>query len=273
MAKLATFYDHMKDIERQDGIALFDAMKLTKGLGVDYLEISSGNIIGREDEVGHELAGSGLEISSIPVFFQFDTDTDVKKQAEPALEAASYLSADKILVIPGFFDETDDAARREQKTLQMERCINELGELAARFHVSLLMEDFDSALSPCSTAQGLLRFFDRCPCLSCAFDTGNFRIMGEDPLQAYSLLKSHITHVHLKDRAYRQANGETPKMTADGTAIYPAPVGSGDLPLQDIVGLLRRDGYDGIYTIEHYESARTLDYLKQSVTWVREQLS
>ena len=36
---------------------------------------------------------------------------------------------------------------------------------------------------------------------------------------------------------------------------------------------LRQDGYNGIYTIEHYDSNRTLDYLRQSVEWVKAQLN
>ena len=135
------------------------------------------------------------------------------------------------------------------------------------------MEDFDSQLSPIATAEGLLRFLEGCPGLSCAFDTGNFRYAGQDVLEAYTLLRSRVGHVHLKDRAYTQSNGENPKTAVDGTDLYPAPVGSGDLPLDQVMARLRQDGYNGIYTIEHYDSNRTLDYLRQSVEWVKAQLN
>ena len=58
----------------------------------------------------------------------------------------------------------------------------------------------------------------------------------------------------------------------DGVNLYPAPVGGGDLPLEDILAQLKRDGYDGIYTIEHYGANHALEYLKDSVAWVQARL-
>lgn len=269
MCKLATFYDHMKDIERQQGVSLFEAMQMTKALGVDYLEVSAGNLIGREDEVGHELAASGLGISSIPLFLDLGVDGDVYKQCSPTLEAAEYLGANRILVIPGFYLETDDPTERAQKLSRMEDGVNRLLELAQAQGISLIMEDFDSALAPFATAEQLLHFFTHCPGLTCAFDTGNFRYVAQDVLEAYEKLRGYITHVHLKDRAYQGQNEENSKIATDGTPIYPAPVGAGDLPLEKLMELLRQDKYQGIYTIEHYDSNRALDYLTQSVAWVK----
>ena len=273
MAKIATFYDHMVDIARQESLSVVEALKLAREMGIEAVEASGNNIVGREDEFGQEIAMADLGISSIPSFFHFDEDQDVKKQAAPILEAAQFLGADRLLVIPGFWAEGDSPQVREEKTQQMIRCVARLGELAPRYGVSLVMEDFDSQLSPIATAEGLLRFLEGCPGLSCAFDTGNFRYAGQDVLEAYTLLRGRVGHVHLKDLAYTQSNGENPKTAVDGTDLYPAPVGSGDLPLDQVMARLRQDGYNGIYTIEHYDSNRTLDYLRQSVEWVKAQLN
>lgn len=273
MAKIATFYDHMVDIARQESLSVVEALKLAREMGIEAVEASGNNIVGREDEFGQEIAMADLGISSIPSFFHFDEDQDVEKQAAPILEAAQFLGADRLLVIPGFWAEGDSPQVREEKTQQMIRCVARLGELAPRYGVSLVMEDFDSQLSPIATAEGLLRFLEGCPGLSCAFDTGNFRYAGQDVLEAYTLLRGRVGHVHLKDRAYTQSNGENPKTAVDGADLYPAPVGSGDLPLDQVMARLRQDGYNGIYTIEHYDSNRTLDYLRQSVEWVKAQLN
>ena len=272
MARIATFYDHMLDIARQEGMFPVDAMKLARELGVEALEASANNVLGREDEVGQELAMADLEIATIPAYFDFGRDGDVEKQATPVLEAAQYLGAPKLLVIPGFFGEGDSPEEREAQTVRMEEGINRLADLALNYGVSLVMEDFDNRLAPFSTAAGVQRFLDRCPGLSCAFDTGNFRYAGEDVREAYRLLRERIGHVHLKDRAYAQSNGEGATVAVDGVALYPAPVGGGDLPLEEVVALLKRDGYDGTYTIEHYGSHKALEYLKRSVEWVKRQL-
>lgn len=272
MAKIATFYDHMKEIARQEGVTVAEAMKEARALGVELLEISQNNVIGREDELGQELAWAELGISSIPSYFDFGRDTDVEKQSEPVLEAARFLGAKKLLVIPGFFHPEDGPEERERQTRSIADCLNRLADKAAGYGVSLVMEDFDSELAPFSTIDGVRRFLDSCPGLSCCFDTGNFRYMAEDELTAYDRLKDRVGHVHLKDRATTQANGEPGKTAMDGQNLYPVPVGGGEIKIAELIRRLKRDGYDGAYTIEHYDSNAMLDYLKQSVAWVKERI-
>ena len=201
MAKIATFYDHIRDISRQEQISFMEALQLAKDKGVEALEVSANNVLGREDEVGQELAMLDLDIASIPAYFDFGRDPDVQRQAAPILEAAQFLGVDRLLVIPGFFDPEDSPQPREEQTQRMVEGVNRLGELGESYGVSLVMEDYDSPLAPFSNTAGLLRFLQGCPKLSCAFDAGNFLFAGEDWRQAYPQLRDRIAHVHLKDRA------------------------------------------------------------------------
>ncbi len=272
MATLATFYDHIKDIAGQEKMSLTETMREVRDCGIDSLEISQNNLIGREEEVGNELACAGLDISSIPAYFNFGRDEDVDMQSEPTLEAARFLGAGKMLVIPGFFSPEDNEAERARQMGQIVQCINRLADKAAGYGVSLIMEDFDNALSPCATAEQLRFFLDRCPGLSVCFDTGNFRFSAEDLMEDYGLLKDRIGHVHLKDRAFSSLNGEKPLTALDGKELFPCPVGGGDLDIVGVISRLKRDGYDGVYTIEHYGAAKMLDCVKQSARWVKKQL-
>ena len=97
MAKIATFYDHIVDISRQENMFVVDALKLARELGVEAVEASANNILGREDEFGQEIAMADMEISAIPAYFHFERDTDVKRQAAPILEAAQFLGAPRLL--------------------------------------------------------------------------------------------------------------------------------------------------------------------------------
>lgn len=270
--RIATFYDHILDIARQQQISVIEALKYARELGVEAVEVSANNLLGREDELGQELAMTDLEISAVPGYFDFGRDFDVERQALPLLEACGYLGASKLLVIPGFIDETVSQDQRQAEMETMVEGVNRLADLAISHGIHLVMENFDDTRAPFSTCQGVRRFLDECPGLSCAFDSGNFRFAGEDLLEAYQVLKDRIEHVHLKDRAYSQSNGEEPKVAVDGVSLYPAPVGSGVLPLKELVDLLKRDGYDGIYTIEHYGSNMALEYLQKSIAWVKEHL-
>jgi len=272
MNQIATFYDHVMDISRQERISMTEALREVRSLGVELLEVSQNNLIGREDELGHELSYAGLGISSIPSYFDFGRDTDVDRQSEPTLEAARFLGVKKLLVIPGFFAPEDGPEERERQTKSMIDCINRLADKAAGYGVSLVMEDFDSDRTSYCSAREVRRFLDGCPGLSCCFDTGNFRYAAGDELEAYELLKDRIAHVHWKDRAYTQHNDEYGITAADGRKLYPSPVGSGELNLAELMTRLKRDGYTGVYAVEHYGSNTALDYLKQSVAWVKEHI-
>lgn len=268
--QLATFYDHVKDIARQERIGMTEALQRVKSLGISHIEVSQNNALGREDELGHELSFVGLGISSIPVWFDFERDADVDRQSEPVLEAARYLGAKKILAIPGFFQEGDPEEERERQRESMAQCLNRLAEKAAGYGVSLVMEDYDSLLAPFSTTEGLEYFLERCPALSCCFDTGNFLFAGEDAEEAYTRLRGRISHVHLKDRAYSPQWGEHAAAAADGRLLYPAPVGRGEIPIARLLSRLVEDGYRGVCTIEHYGAKNMWEALQESAGWLRE---
>ena len=271
MAKIATFYDHIRDMARQEHLFMVDALQRARELSVEAVEASANNVVGREDEIGQELAMADLEISTIPSYFDFGRDTDVKRQALPLLEAAQYLGAPKLLVIPGFFGEGDSPQERENQTQRMLDCVCQLADLALDYGVSLTMEDYDDALSPIATAAGVRRFLNACPQLSSTFDTGNFLFAGEQVLDAYHLLRDRVDHVHLKDRATAPDYGPLVKTALDGSPLYPAPVGSGILPLEEIVAQLKADGYDGVYTLEFYGASSALECLWHSVEWLNSQ--
>lgn len=257
--KLATFYDHVKDVAHQERIGLTEALQRVKALGIDYVEVMQNNVIGREDEIGHELSFCELGISSIPAYFDFGPGADVKSQALPTLEAARYLGAKKMMVIP--------KERRSPEAIA--RCVNELAELSAGYGVSLVMEEYDDTSFPICRTEDVLYYLDACPALSCCFDTGNFRFMGEDELDAYEQLKGRIAHVHLKDRAFTPQWGSYGTTAVDGQNLYPAPVGSGEIQIKELLSRLGKDGYDGLYTIEHFGVQDMYGALRQSVEWLQ----
>lgn len=272
MNKISTFYDHIMDISRQEEMSMVEALQEARNLGVELLEVSQNNLLGREDELGNELAYAGLKISSIPAYFDFGRDTDVDRQSEPTLEAARFLGVKTMLVIPGFFQPEDGPEERDRQIKNMVECINRLAEKAAGYGVSLEMEDYDSDAAHFSTAAGVRDFLDGCPALSCCFDTGNFRFAAGDEIEAFEKLRDRITHVHWKDRAYTPLNGEAGLTAADGQKLYPCPVGSGEMKLEELADRLKKEGYSGICTVELYGANKTADYLKRSVSWLREHL-
>ena len=270
MAVFATFFDHILDMARQRDISVDKALEETRALGVTQVEVSAATARRHMDALTRGLAGLGMTISSLPVFFDFGRNTDIEGQAGPIFELAKDLNADRLLVIPGFTQGTPEET--EIQTRNMLEGTARLGQLAEKAGLSLVMEDFDGAAAPFATSAGMLRFLDACPQLSVCFDTGNFRFMAEDELSAYEALRGKITHVHLKDRLFTPVHGDEGPEAVDGMTLYACPVGQGEIKISQVLELLKQDGYSGVYTVEHYNARDMLDCLRQSMAWLRERL-
>lgn len=266
---IATFYDHILDISRQEGCSVPEALQEARKLGITAVEVSCGNVEGHAGKTAAQLAAAGMGVTTMPAYFHFDSDTDVQSQAAGIFADAETVGAKTLLVIPGFIPQGAD---REECTRQIIECTKRLGELADKAGLSLTMEDFDNAAAPFSTSTEMLRFMDAVPGLTACFDTGNFHFAGEDALEAYGRLRGRIGHVHCKDRAGTTEFGRDPRMTVDGRPMNPSPVGAGLIPMEELLDRLRADGYSGAYTVEHYGAEPMLECLKRSVEWLAPRL-
>ncbi len=93
------------------------------------------------------------------------------------------------------------------------------------------------------------------PALRVNFDTGNFLIMGQDPVAAAHDLKEWVALVHLKDM--KPATGdEASHVFADpnGRLLTGSVVGDGLVDLPAVMAVLREAGYTGWLSLE-YEGA------------------
>lgn len=83
------------------------------------------------------------------------------------------------------------------------------------------------------------------PNIGICFDTGNAVRVGDDMIEAAHLALPWIRMVHLKDMAVQD------RSKGDPTRWWPcAPLGLGDLPINEFISLMERNGYQGGYFIE-----------------------
>jgi inosose dehydratase len=84
-------------------------------------------------------------------------------------------------------------------------------------------------------------------------DTGHLLIGGTDPLELVRAHADKVTHVHLKDVdltvAKRVQAGEITYMEGVQQNMY-VPLGTGDVPVAEIVRVLEAAGYAGWYVLE-----------------------
>ena len=79
------------------------------------------------------------------------------------------------------------------------------------------------------------------PALKLIFDTGNPVTYGQDAWAYYQAVREHIVHVHIKDYV------RDPSASGGFRAVFP---GEGEGRVRDIVGNLRRTGYEDWYSME-----------------------
>ena len=150
-------------------------------------------------------------------------------------------------------------------------------EAAREYGVTVTIEDYDNAASPCSTSMGLWFFLQNVEGLGFTFDTGNFAYSMEDAMDGLHLLGPWVCHVHLKDRSRDAAfaNAKDDNWLADlsGERMYPCPVGEGWLGLDELTRTLIQGGYKGSFSVEHFGAADQLEALRRSaehvLSWLR----
>ena len=83
------------------------------------------------------------------------------------------------------------------------------------------------------------------------------------------LLKDYIVHVHCKDR------NADPALTGEhryNRGLLAAAVGSGYLPMKEILDRLKESGYEDYLAIEHFNAADQVAFMEQSAAFLQQYL-
>lgn len=268
--RLSVFYNHIVKASEQRGLPLEDVLDKVHALGIDAVELDLEEALTGTEAMKKRLDAAGISVASMYAFFDFGNDPAV----EPGyafIDAAAYLGAGKVLVIPGFTRESASPEERARALQGMAAALNAICDYAERKRIRVTMEDFDDIQAPFSSADELLWFLEQVPKLAITFDTGNFIYRGEDELEAFAKLKDRTIHVHCKDRSLEDSGGE-PRISTSGIPLYPSPVGSGCIRIAEILQLLKAEGYGDTLAIEHFDAVDQLGYMEQSAAWLRSQL-
>ena len=264
--KLAIFWDHIRQAARQQDMPLPEMLRRVRALGSSLVELDLADLQA-DPSIAEQLRAADMGVSSIYNFFDFGRDGD-GSPARALVDAAVQLGSQRIMLIPGFYTQPHPAIQQRERA-NMIRATIQACDMAAERGLTVTIEDYDAEDSPIRDSEGMLWFLDRAPGLRATYDTGNFRFCGEEALAAFDALSVHIAHVHLKDRALTTAAGEKAKVAMDGTPLYPGAVGSGIVPFEAIFDRLKRIGYDGVLTVEHFDSADQLANMTASAAFVK----
>lgn len=268
--KISVFYNHIITASKQAGLPVPEVLSRAREWGIQAVELDLDEVQPSRGAMKNQLEQAGISVASMYAFFDFGNAPDVQPGLD-FIDTAEYLGADKVLVIPGFIEESAGDELRNSSLQRMVAALREMCEYAESKGMVITLEDFDDSRAPFSTSEELLWFMDKVPKLGCTFDTGNFIYQGEDALEAFGKLESRIVHVHCKDRSLEEHPVKTPKISTNGTKLFPASVGSGCIPIQEILERLKAIGYKDTVAIEHFDAADQLGYMQLSAEWLQAQ--
>ena len=243
LPRISIFFDHVADIARQEQISISEAAARVRELGVEGIDVRVSmpeSQLRMLDSLGFEHACAIADINFVK--------GEQPKAVRQSLDFMHRYHYSRLLVIPGLLPEN---AGPELTEVLCERIVAFVKE-AAKEGVDVMVEDYDNPRSPCYNTATLDHLFAASPQLNHVFDTGNYLFCGEEVMTALRHFRERIHHVHLKDR----------KAKHDYASL---PVGTGIVPLKDVVSELVRSGYDGWFTVEHFGAPSMLENTIQSV--------
>jgi len=269
MMKIGVFLDHLRDAGIQSGLSLETVAAQAAEQGIEFVHVNGEFWMENEERMDQLLQKTGLRVGAADLMCQLTQGKDVEK-AEKLIRFMSRKGVEQLLLIPGFVHE---AQSRQAAMEQAAQHMKQLLYLARSLHVKCSLEDYDNIAAPFGTWQELKWYAEQLPELGISFDTGNFAYFAQDALTAYEQLEPYICLVHAKDRRYEGREGEEGLKAVDGTLLYPSAVGSGEMPMREILSRLKAKGFCGGIIIEHFGSADMMADMRQSVKWLKEQLA
>lgn len=257
--------------------SLEEVIERAKQYGYDGVELRliDGNIIdpaklSKEDQqrVRQLFSGANMPICCLDTSLQIATSqesAESRKQMEDKamqfIEIASDWGAPMLRVFGGKLPE---GMTLETVAGPMAESLQRIGERGEQRGVRTLLETHDSFSSGKSVATVLNKV--KSPYAGALWDTHHPYRTGETAQETWELIRDRLYHVHIKD-AERQGDGW--KLVL---------LGAGEVPVREVVQTLKRNGYDGYYSVEwekkwHPEIEEPEVALPQHIKVLREYLS
>lgn len=216
---------------KQNGITLDEAIARVMACGIRAIDVGADEVAAAQ-----KMRAAGMRVASVYGSVELLDDVAAEKSCDELIGAAKTLGSQHVMALPQAFPKCADENEGMAKT------IDGLCRLVAKAKssgITVTVENFGAASSPCARISSLKKLFDGVPELKFTLDTGNFLVVGDgdDPVNALELFRNRIVHCHVKD-FYR------------GEPLKWCPFGEGCIPNDRIVKSLISTGYDGYFTLE-----------------------
>lgn len=228
--------------------------------GVELLDFFWSDAEREIPKAKEQVAAAGLEIAVYAAsnnFVQPDADArrqeiaDLKRNVDIALE----LGVDTMRVFSG---DARDGVSQEQGTAWILEGLSACAAYAESRGLTLALENHGRFAGRSDQVRDIIEQIAS-PALRANLDTGNFLLVGQDPVAAARELAQYIVLVHLKDMRVADADETGHRFEIpDGTVLTGSAVGDGLVDLPAVLDLLRNAGYAGWLSLEYEGSEEPL---------------
>jgi sugar phosphate isomerase/epimerase len=127
-----------------------------------------------------------------------------------------------------------------------------IADYANQYEITTSVENHGYYVQASDRVQALINQVDR-PNYKTTLDIGNFMCVDEEPTAAVRKNISYASMVHIKDFYLRPAAHELAEgwfKTQSGNLLRGAIIGHGDIPMREVLRIIKQSGYDGYISIE-----------------------
>ena len=245
--RISIFFDHVAEIAKQEKISIKDAAQRVRQLGYEGIDVRvtmSEEELNLLDSLGFQHACAIADINLI--------EGEQPKVAREVLDFMHHRQYTRLLLLPGFLPKDADSQFIDAACTRIAAFV----KAAQREGIDVMVEDYDNPRAICYNTPILDHLFAASPQLNHVFDSGNYLFCGEEVMVALRHFRERVHHVHLKDR----------KAMRDGASLV---IGTGIVPLKDVISELLSSGYDGWFCVEHFGVPNMLKYAAQSIANVQ----
>ncbi|MGG1515344.1 sugar phosphate isomerase/epimerase family protein [Paenibacillus oryzisoli] len=208
------------------------------------------------EQIREKAASRGLDISNYAIGANFLTDTEEAylqeiERVKKEVDIAARLGVKKM---------RHDVARSEDLSIRnfnavlpkLAEACRQIADYALQYGIVTSVENHGFFIQQSDRVQALIHAVDR-DNFKTTLDIGNFLCVDEQPVAAVQNNLPFASIVHVKDFYVRPAGsplGEGWFRSTHGTYLRGAIAGHGDIPMADVLRLVKDSGYDGYISLE-----------------------
>ncbi|GAB2540783.1 sugar phosphate isomerase/epimerase family protein [Gracilibacillus alcaliphilus] len=245
-------------------MTILDVMQWTKDLGGEHIEIVPvGYTLTDNPQLVEDIVNKAneleLDISNYAIGADFLSgdeaafDKEVER-VKKEVDIAHQLGVKRMRHDVSFKPPHEASIEQfDQDLPQIVKACQIIADYAKQYDIVTSLENHGFYLQASDRINLIIAKVDR-PNFGHTLDTGNFVCVDEDPVSAVQKCLTNISMLHVKDFYIRPASHANPGEgwfgSAAGNYLRGAITGHGDLPLADILKVVKDSGYDGFVSIE-----------------------